>query len=472
MGKCKCELWSSSRFLVLVLSLLATMETMASAKPGEEKVPGVSRPPPHARNPGDQLKHRESSESISDTPVRHRAFGDFVDLRVEQKGDLYQCNCSNFTQHTSPHQDLCQPITGNSSRSEVFVWYVPGDGDTWRHYDWNKVTTVGVLQGISTPVPQDLLCYAHAHQVRVVYVPSMGCWSDNCGWVANKTATTLLIEQLTAKVQAEKLDGINVDIEGLTRFQGQFTQFVQDLVSSVRQICSSCQFSIDLHYIPMPKESFTGYDWPALAKTLDYLIPMNYDMCDYGTRGGFADANSPLNTIERAMNSILTPTNDQHVPAEKIVMGFPWYAYYVRCDNASSDSSSSSSVQVSGTDQIKDPCYSHLPFSQAASQHSLADAILNKLPLSSTGRLWDDGAQSPYFDFHNHTVRYRVRYDDKISIAAKCQYAKSQSVHGVAFWTGNVDYGVPMSQDHAELESVMWQSVVWPTGKTDPEDTY
>eukprot|EP00117_Sycon_ciliatum_P028771 scpid47832/ scgid23051/ Di-N-acetylchitobiase len=369
----------------------------------------------------------------------------------------YQCNCSRFNESMNLGQgangnDLCRPVNVSSSRPEVLVWYVPGDGDTWQHYDWTKVTTVAVLDDIHNRVSQDLVCFAHAHSVRVVYVIQYGCWEADCPWLQNSTARQSLVSALVAKVEAEKLDGVNVDIEGLNAYQSQFTELIHSLAAGIRGVCPVCQLSLDMPYIPMPVYSFTGYNWSALAEAADFLITMNYDMNDYG-KSGFADANSPLWATKQAMNCILQPTFNQHVPANKIVMGFPWYAYYFRCDN---------STPAGMAEAVKNPCYSSKPFSESASQHSLADAILNRLPHSSTGRLWDSNSECPYFDFMNGTARHRVWYDDKQSISVKCEYAGSLSVRGVAFWTANVDYGVPMPLSHEQLEATMWNSISWP----------
>ena len=427
-----------SRVLVLATAaMLVVRTTCANAAMAEEDKESL----PHDSEAKNQLL---PSKTMFHVPmVSHQR-----DTNSWQGGDkfaLHECNCSNFTSEID--DDLCMPVNVSQNRREVFVWYVPGDLNTWMHYDWNKVTTIAILDDIENPLPQDLVCFAHSKQVRVVYVTQFGCWTDNCGWVANGTARAELTDRLVAKVSAEKLDGVNVDIEGLDDDQSQFTLLVQELVKKLNVFCTSCQVTIDLPFTPQPVDSFTGYNWPVLAESVDYLITMNYDMNDYGPRGGFADANSPMWAIKNSMNDILRPTFDQHVPANKLIMGFPWYAYYFRCDNATSKD---------GT------CFSHLPFTQSSSQHSLADAILNKLPLSSAGRQWDVHAQSPYFDFMNGTVRHRVQYDDNQSITIKCQYAKSMNVQGVAFWTANVDYGIQMPPKHEELEKQMWESVVWP----------
>ena len=360
------------------------------------------------------------------------------------QGNQTKCNCSRA--------QLCQALK-TGARQEVLVWYVQGDGNTWQRYDWTKVTTVAVLQDINTPVDQDLVCFAHAHNVRVVWTWQKGCWDslDECDFIANSTIRHQIVDSLLVKIANEALDGVNVDIEGLTNNMVGMTAFTSELTQRVRQQCRNCTISVDLSAIPQDVFGFTGYNWTALSEIADFVITMNYDMCDYGPHGGFARANSPLPYVEQIEKCVMQGAWNQRVAPHRLVMGFPWYAYYFQCELLSPSPGE---------------CYSNASFNKAASQHSLADAILNQLPQSHGGRQWDNRTLSPYFDVIKNSKRYQVQYDDEESIRLKCLGAKSLGVRGVAFWTGSVEYGTQLPAEHYQLEQKMWDAVVWPGNST------
>jgi di-N-acetylchitobiase len=71
-------------------------------------------------------------------------------------------------------------------------------------------------------------------------------------------------------------------------------------------------------------------------------------------------------------------------------------------------------------------------------------SFINDLLLTRTesGRKWDEGSQSPYFDYIDMTnQKHQVWYDDPKSLGIKLQYAVQAGLKGAAIWNSDLlDY--------------------------------
>ena len=103
------------------------------------------------------------------------------------------CPCLNAS--------LCQPIA-RKGKEQVYAFhigsisYCPGcpagftPRTTWRQYDWSQITTIGYQNwhspaGSSWPsdiMDPELLCHAHAMNVRVTLMPPPTVWGTPEDW--------------------------------------------------------------------------------------------------------------------------------------------------------------------------------------------------------------------------------------------------------------------------------------------------
>lgn len=63
-------------------------------------------------------------------------------------------------------KSLCRPLTTPLPTKEVFVFQT--NALNWKHYDWSLVTTIALFDQDHKLLPE-LLCYAHARNVRLVF---------------------------------------------------------------------------------------------------------------------------------------------------------------------------------------------------------------------------------------------------------------------------------------------------------------
>lgn len=157
------------------------------------------------------------------------------------------------------------------------------------------------------------------HKKGVKVVPFIqNAWGDGTA-LANRDA---LAKQIANAIATYNLDGVNIDLEGLNEtYRDNYTDFMKKLRM---QIPKHKQVSIAV--AANPYNWTTGwhgsYDYKKLSDALtgpnDYLMVMAYDE---SYRGGPEGPVASLSFVEDS----ITYTLKKQVPAEKIVLGIPFY---------------------------------------------------------------------------------------------------------------------------------------------------
>ncbi|PAB58769.1 S-layer homology domain-containing protein [Anaeromicrobium sediminis] len=164
----------------------------------------------------------------------------------------------------------------------------------------------------------DLNLVNEMHKRNVEVVPFLSNhWDRTAGENALENREALAT-QIADAVEQYNLDGVNVDIEGLTEAsRNDFTDFVR-LIRE--KIPSEKEVSVAVAANPSGwTQGWHGmYDYTELAKYSNYLMIMAYDESwSGGSPGPVASISFVEKSIQYALN--------QGVPNEKIVLGIPFY---------------------------------------------------------------------------------------------------------------------------------------------------
>ena len=167
------------------------------------------------------------------------------------------------------------------------------------------------LNGISTTLIQAM----HRQGIKVVPMLS-NHWSRTAGERALQNPEKLA-NQIISAIEEYNLDGVNVDIENVTHtYRGAYTQLVKILRERLPE-----EKEVSVAVAANPNGWTVGwhgsYDYAALAKYADYLMIMAYDEHWQGSEAG------PVASITFAERSIAYAL--KHAPAEKLVLGIPFY---------------------------------------------------------------------------------------------------------------------------------------------------
>lgn len=252
-------------------------------------------------------------------------------------------------------------------------------------------------------------------------------WSENFSdAVLTETSRKKFTDSNINIVEKYNLDGVDIDWE-YPGFQGEDNVFREEdrenftlMFRSLREGLDSVSVATGKKYllttaVPEFKAFLEKTDMDEVAKYLDYVNLMAYDF--YVPAGDTVGHHSNLYPSKdgkgRSADTGVRDFIRAGVPAEKIVLGIPFYGrswIMHTIDNNGIERMADSVVRAGGYTFIK-------------------DSVLN-----SDGfiRYWDEQAQAPYL-FNKKTKQLLV-YDDEESVKIKCQYVKDKNLAGVMFW--------------------------------------
>lgn len=321
------------------------------------------------------------------------------------------CPCSN--------PSLCAPIHV-APRKEVFGFQVTPSN--WPYYRWDAagLTTVCAAGGLDP----DMLCHAHANQVKVSVIVGFPV-----AQLQNETFIQAFIDQQIAAAQAGFYDGINFDVEDpLTLEQAPALTAVvnRTAIAMKAAIVPDFQISVDVAWSPNCIDE-RCYDYASLCSAADLCFVMAYDMRSqvFWPAPCIASANSPLPLVA----SGLTNFTSLSIPADKLILGVPWYGYTYTCiDDPAPDQNVCTIQRVTWRGvNCSDAVGSEIDYS-----------YVNSLIANNATRAvaWNDTLSAPFFDYVDATTGavHQVWFDNPRSLSAKFALAASMGLRGVGTW--------------------------------------
>jgi chitinase len=157
-----------------------------------------------------------------------------------------------------------------------------------------------------------------------------------------------------------------------------------------------------------------------LAGYVDYAIDMTYDL--HGPWDTYADLNAPLYMpaesspqYKISVDSSLNYWLSAGFPANKLVMGVPFYGYV-----------------YDGVSSVNNGLYQGYTSAKALGYDGIVSSYLSN---NQYTKLYHSTAMVPYL-YGNGKF---ISYDDPASIAKKAQYAASNGLRGISAWELSYD---------------------------------
>ncbi|KAL3922982.1 MAG: hypothetical protein SGPRY_004365 [Prymnesium sp.] len=298
-----------------------------------------------------------------------------------------------------PCAPLCATPT-SSPPSELFGFGAGG----WPLFDWSRITTLAWPGDAGV----DLVCHAHRHGARVISGAPAPLFSPDAlrreGW----------IHALLDSVRSRWLDGVTFDyeepMEKSSARMAQYAALVNETTRALHAAIPGSQVSV---CVPWSPDAIDGrdYDFLALAEASDLLYVMAYDTRSQIYGRCIASANSPLSIALRGLTRYI----QLGIPAQKLILGTPWYGYAYPCLNDAPD-----------------------------------DAEICRIPLS------------PFFNYKADGKLHQMWYDNAYSSQLKYAAAKRLGVRGVGPFTwGDLDNnGSITGNPRAKAEAkAMWAAL-------------
>lgn len=172
---------------------------------------------------------------------------------------------------------------------------------------------------------------AHADKTQVVLTVTQMDNGTILSLLDNPEAQTQAISEIVNTVQRRGIDGINVDLEYNgdpgEGYRAKFTAFVRNLTQSMHRVNPHSQVTVSVYAASVKEPKI--YDIKSLAEVSDSIFMMAYDFAHLGADE--AMPTSPLYgykegkywyDVSSAVDDFLT-----QMPAEKLILGVPWYGY-------------------------------------------------------------------------------------------------------------------------------------------------
>lgn len=149
-------------------------------------------------------------------------------------------------------------------------------------------------------------------------------FSNHATFFGSSTAQTTLINNLVNLIQSRGAHGINIDFEGVPSSQSaNLTNFMINLSNALHNANPNYQLSICLYAVDWSNV----FDEPTLSQYVDFFTIMGYDY--YWTGSSQAGPNDPLygftDSYDRSLSRTVTYYLDAGIPADKLVLGLPYY---------------------------------------------------------------------------------------------------------------------------------------------------
>lgn len=231
-------------------------------------------------------------------------------------------------------------------------------------------------------------------------------------YALNSTAKrTWIIEQVMSEVLKYGIDGINVDIELVSKNAGNhFVQFLREL--SIQCRANGIVLSVDNY----PAESYNShYEWAEQADVVDYIIVMGYDEYYNGSKQA-----GPVSSINYTKNGVTEML--KYIEAERLINAIPFYSrLWEEVDKTQAEIDASEDGDKQYLTKVSSASYG-------------MEGAKEKVAQAGATITWDDVTKNNYASWTVDTKTYKIWLEDVDSTREKLAVMDEYNLAGVAAW--------------------------------------
>lgn len=292
---------------------------------------------------------------------------------------------------------------------------------------------------------------AHKNGTRVLLTITQMKNEPILEFLDSPEAQTNAINQIVSEVKDRGIDGINIDIEYVgnpgSEYRQKFSTFMANLNTQLDREIPNAYLSVSVYASAMKEPKM--YDIKNIAPNVDSVFMMAYDFATVGSSNAIPTA--PLYgykegrywyDISSAVDAFI-----EVMPAEKLVLGVPWYGY----NYAVQEPTVKTATNKGYTSYYKKGrrTYSQfIPYKNYAQTYSIVSNKVNaeiegvteyKEGFDEMGKV----SWKAYYVPSDGTWRM-VFIDDPKSLSYKYDFAKDKKLGGVGMWALGFDDGPEM----------------------------
>ena len=322
---------------------------------------------------------------------------------------------------------LSAPIIAGAPPASPVVFAYGGGFDGYETWDWSTITHIGFW----TPPSDDVKAVAKKHDVRLFHT----CTTADPDHWTDSHKRQQLTQACVDDVKAHGYDGVFFDFEGNQLSSDQqkgYVRYAQETTDALRPLNASLFVNVG----GRPSYELRNYDYIGLAGASDFLFIMGYDMHFYDDytcmKTSEGNVCSPAEASIRSLTAGVEEYLKAGVPAEKLVLGLPWYGQRYKQIVAPINEG-----QINFKDVVK-----------AFDDGRVTDQSHDKDSLSKIIKCKGDCLPGKGGD--------KVWYDDAETLAPKFALAGKNHLRGVGIWEADK---LPTEDKHADLCKAMWAAV-------------
>ena len=321
-------------------------------------------------------KYLEDRMSEEEIPVMDYEEPEYTSIQRD-----YKINLGWHAIYTEAGNDTFDSVVNGTGTMNVI-------SPTWFFLDGNE----GNIKAMPS---HDYVERAHSRNMEVwALLEDITLESDTYEVLSYTSRRENLINNLMGYLLEYDIDGINIDLEGITYETGEhFTQFLREL--SIQCRLNEIVLSVD-NYVPRESNSF--YNRKEQGVVADYVIIMGYD--EHWGGGGVAGSVASIGYVRDGIEKTL-----EDVPAQKVINALPFYTR----------------VWKSKDGEVT---------SEALGMEAAAEFIRKY----NVPTVWDEETCQNYGEIEMSGTLYQVWLEDAQSIETKLTVMKNLNLGGVAAW--------------------------------------
>ncbi len=287
----------------------------------------------------------------------------------------------------------------------------------------------------------DLFQRAHDNGTRVVLTITQMNNDNILAFMDDPQAQKRAIETTVQLVEDRGIDGVNIDYEYMgdpgVEYRNKFTRFVTDLSSKMHEANPDAYVTVSVYASAVKDPKI--YDITAISDVTDGIFMMAYDFATSGSSKVIPT--SPLNGYKEGKYwyDVSTAVDDflVHMPAEKLILGLPWYGYNYPVREPG--------VKVNRHEGYytyywwRGRRYSKFHYPSAYAE-TYAKAYRADEPGVTRG--WDEYGKVAYNAYVDESGMWRMIFlEDEQSLGLKYDFAKEKKLGGVGMWALGFEEG-------------------------------